>query len=179
MRRETGSETITSIAHGIAGPARRLGWIAAAAALVLDQASKLWLLRSFDLPGKGQVSLFPWLDLVMAWNRGVSYSLLTASTETGRWLLVAGTLAATILLCVWLSRTHSALTALAVGLLIGGAVGNLVDRIAYGAVVDFVFFHVGGFRWYVFNIADCAIVAGVALLLFGMIRPEPAREGPA
>lgn len=113
----------------------------------------------------------PVLDLVMAWNRGVSYSLLWAEGETGRWLLIAGTLLATGLLAYWLMRARSALTGLALGLLIGGALGNVVDRVAYGAVADFVFFHVGGFRWYVFNGADCAIVAGVGLLLLELLKP--------
>ncbi len=149
----------------------RIGLIAALGALLVDQGSKLWLLRVFDLPDRQPVRLAPVLDLVMTWNRGVSYSLLWADGETGRWLLIAGTLAATGLLAYWLARARSVLTGLALGLLIGGALGNVVDRVAYGAVADFIFFHVGSFRWYIFNGADCAIVIGVGFLLLELLRP--------
>ena len=155
-----------------ADPIRYLGVGMALLALAIDQASKLWLLRIFDLPGRQQVRLTPWLDLVMAWNRGISYSLLTADSDVGRWLLIVGTLAAIGLLGVWLWRVHSPLTGVALGLLIGGALGNVIDRIAYGAVADFVYFHVGAFHWYIFNGADCAIVLGVALLLVDMVSPR-------
>lgn len=145
---------------------RRLGLLAAALAFAADQASKTWLLRGFDLPARSPYRVGPGFDLVMAWNRGVSYSLLTSDTDTGRYLLIGATLAATVALAPWLRGATTLPTGLALGLLIGGALGNLVDRIAYGAVVDFVSLHAGGFRWYVFNGADCAITAGVALLLF-------------
>ena len=150
---------------------RLIGLAAAIVAIAIDQASKIWLLRVFDLPARAPVRLAPWLDLVLAWNRGISYSLLTANTDAGRWLLIAGTVAATALLAYWLARARTRLTGLALGLLIGGALGNVADRILYGAVVDFVFFHVGAFRWYIFNGADCAIVIGVGLLVLELIRP--------
>ena len=152
---------------------RWIGCGAALLAILADQASKLWLLHIFDIAARQPVALAPWLDLILAWNRGISYSLLTAETDTGRWLLIAGTLAATALLAVWLARARTRLTGLALGLLIGGALGNVVDRVLYGAVVDFVYFHVGSFRWYVFNGADSAIVIGVALLLLDLLRPSP------
>ena len=144
---------------------RLVGAAVALLAFAADQASKLWLLRGFDLPGRSPVAVAPGVDLVMAWNRGVSYSLLTSDTDAGRWLLIAATCAASLALAVWLWRSRTAPTCVALGLLIGGAFGNLVDRIAYGAVVDFVSLHAGGFRWYVFNGADCAITVGVVLLL--------------
>ena len=155
---------------------RRIGIAAALVAIAVDQASKLWLLRVFDLPERRSVQLTPWLDLTMAWNRGISYSLLTANTDLGRWLLIAATLAATALLGLWLAKASLRLTGLALGLLIGGALGNVIDRVLYGAVADFVFFHIGSFRWYIFNGADCAIVLGVALLLFELIRPADTTE---
>lgn len=147
-------------------------------ALAVDQASKYWLVQVFDLPSRRQVRILPVLDLVMAWNRGVSYSLLWAEGDTGRWLLIAGTLVVTGLLVYWLMRALSITTGLALGLLIGGALGNVIDRVIYGAVVDFVFFHVGSFRWYVFNGADCAIVIGVVLLLVELLKPSPQVEAP-
>ena len=159
---------------------RALGAAVAALAFAADQASKLWLLRGFDLPARSPVEVAPGVDLVMAWNRGVSYSLLTSDTEAGRWLLIAATLAASGALAVWLWRSGTALTCVALGLLIGGALGNLVDRIAYGAVVDFVSLHAGSFRWYVFNGADCAITAGVVLLLveWALLPAAPAGDAP-
>jgi signal peptidase II len=152
---------------------RAAGAIVAVLAFAADQASKLWLLRSFDLPERSPFAVAPGFDLVMAWNRGVSYSLLTSDTATGRWLLIGATLAASVALAVWLWRSRTTPTCLALGLLIGGALGNLVDRVSYGAVVDFVSLHAGGFRWYVFNGADCAITVGVVLLLLEWIAgPE-------
>ncbi|HEX4764912.1 MAG TPA: signal peptidase II [Lichenihabitans sp.] len=176
----SGAVPIAAFRHASTDRIRRLGIGMALVALVIDQSTKLWLLRVFDLPGRQQVRLMPWLDLVMAWNRGISYSLLTADSDAGRWLLIAGTLAAIGLLGVWLWRVHSPLTGVALGLLIGGALGNVIDRIAYGAVADFVYFHVGAFHWYVFNGADCAIVLGVALLLVDMVSPhrETAAQTP-
>lgn len=156
--------------------AHRLGLLAALLVLVVDQGSKIWLLRSFDLAARQPVRLAPVLDLVLAWNRGVSYSLFTADTDAGRYLLIGVTILATLLLVAWLARTRSPLTGTALGLIIGGALGNVIDRFAYGAVVDFVFFHVGSFRWYIFNGADCAIVLGVALLLVEwIVPPTPVR----
>jgi signal peptidase II len=157
---------------------RRAGVLAAILVFAADQASKLWLLRGFDLPERSPYSVMPGVDLVMAWNRGVSYSLLTSDGATGRVLLIAATLAASVALSIWLWRSRTASTCLALGLLIGGALGNLVDRICYGAVVDFVFLHAGSFRWYVFNGADCAITAGVVLLLLEwLLGSAPAKAG--
>jgi signal peptidase II len=144
---------------------RLLGVGAAILVFAVDQATKLWLLRDFDLPARSPYSVAPGVDLVMAWNRGVSYSLLTSDGPTGRYLLIGATLVASVALAVWLWRSVTSFTCLALGLLIGGALGNLVDRVSYGAVVDFVFLHAGSFRWYVFNGADCAITAGVVVLL--------------
>lgn len=144
---------------------RWLGMGVAAVALLVDQVSKQWLLRSFDIADRQPVQLAPVLDLVLAWNKGISYSLFTTDSRYGPGILLAITLTATVLLAVWLWRSTSTVTAVALGLLIGGALGNAYDRFAYGAVVDFVHFHVGRFSWYIFNAADVAIVCGVALLL--------------
>ena len=153
------------------GSPRALGVAAAVLAFAVDQASKLWLLRDFGLAERQPYAVTPGFDLVLAWNRGVSYSLLTSDGAAGRALLIGATGLATAALAAWLWRSATALTCLALGLLIGGALGNLVDRVAYGAVVDFVSLHAGSFRWYVFNGADCAITAGVALLLVEWFAP--------
>src|SRR6185503_969966 len=102
--------------------------------------------------------------------RGISYGLFQQDSELGQWVLFGLKVAAVILLCVWLARASCRLTALGLGLIIGGAVGNAIDRVLHGAVVDFVLFHIRtatfSFNWYVFNLADAAIVAGVVGLLY-------------
>ncbi len=150
----------------------RVGLAAAALALAIDQGSKLWLLHVYDLARRQPVRLAPVLDLILAWNRGISYSLFTSGGEAGRYALIAVTIVVIALLLAWLAKARRRVTVLAIGLLIGGALGNLVDRFLYGAVMDFVWFHLGHFSWYVFNAADCAIVAGVALLLVEWVLPE-------
>src|SRR5262249_36215878 len=136
----------------------------------LDQASKLWLLYVFDLQARMPVRLTPFLDLVLAWNPGISYGLFQQQGPYGQWALFALKVVAVVLLWIWLARAGSRLTAVALGLIIGGAAGNAVDRVLHEAVVDFVLFHITtesiNFNWYVFNLADAAIVAGVAGLLY-------------
>ena len=145
---------------------RLVGITAAALMLLVDQSHKLWMLNVFDMPNRQPVRLAPFLDLVMAWNKGVSYSLLEADSDLGRYGLLALTLGATALLAWWMWRATHVVTGLGLGLIVGGAIGNGIDRAAYGAVADFFHFHVGTFSWYVFNLADVGIVAGVALLLY-------------
>jgi signal peptidase II len=147
-------------------------------ALVVDQASKLWLIYSFNLEARGPVRLTPFFDLVMAWNPGISYSLFRADSDAGRYALLAVQLAAIVFLSVWLWRAQSRLTGLGLGLIVGSALGNAWDRFAYGAVADFAHFHIGQFSWYIFNIADVGIVAGVALLLYEsfFVRETPGAE---
>jgi len=145
---------------------RVLGFLVAAITLVIDQGHKIWMLDVFDIAARQPVALTPFLDLVMAWNPGISYSLLSAETPGGRLALLALSLGATLFLCVWLWRAPRLITTLGLGLIVGGALGNAYDRFAYGAVADFFHFHVGDFHWYIFNLADVAIVAGVGLLLY-------------
>jgi signal peptidase II len=143
-----------------------LGLGLAALVLLADQLHKAWMLYVYDIGAKGTVTLAPFFDLVLVWNQGVSYGLLAQRTELGRWGLILFAFAAAIALIIWLARTTSSLAAASIGLIIGGAVGNAVDRILYGAVADFFSLHAFGFEWYVFNIADTAIVAGVMGLLY-------------
>jgi len=156
--------------------------IAAALALAIDQAVKLWLLFAFDLGNQGIVHLTPFLDLVLAWNTGISYGLFPQDTDFGRYVLLALKIAAVAVLWAWLARVNDRLTALALGLIIGGALGNAIDRLAYGAVADFVLLHLETaawrFNWYVFNLADVAIVAGVAVLLYESLRGDRAPKAP-
>ncbi|WP_395666613.1 signal peptidase II [Methylocella sp.] len=143
----------------------RLGAGLALATLVVDQANKLWLIFGYGVEARQPVRLTPFFDVVFAKNTGISYSLFNASTATQRLLLLGFTLAATAFLVVLLFKARTRLAGAALGLIIGGALGNAVDRAAYGYVADFYHFHVGSFSWYVFNLADVAIVAGVGLLM--------------
>ena len=162
------------------GPLTWAGLITALVTLAADQASKLYLLFVYDLGARGLVPLLPGFDLVLTWNTGISYGLLQQDSDLGRWLLLAFKLAAVAILWVWLARAGSRLTAVALGLIIGGALGNAIDRGLYGAVADFVFFHIEAwrFRWYVFNLADAAIVAGVIGLLYDSLVPGRAAKAP-
>ena len=151
----------------------RLGFLVAFVTLALDQGTKLYLLFAYVLPIREPLVLAPFLELIVVWNRGISYGLFQQGSEAGRWALVALSVLSAIGLSVWMARTRSALLAAALGLIVGGAIGNAIDRAAYGAVFDFVHLHAGRFSWYVFNIADAAIVAGVGGLLYDSLVQEP------
>lgn len=156
--------------HGVAA-----GFGLAAAVFVLDQATKLWVL-SLDFAA-GPLRVAPFLDITLVWNRGISYGLLQQD-GVGRWILVAGTVVAAVALAVWLWRAERSAVQFGLGAIVGGALGNLVDRVAYGAVVDFVHLHIGRFSWYVFNVADAAIVLGVLALLLDGLRGRTGRTDP-
>jgi signal peptidase II len=145
-------------------PAR--GLVVALVVAIADQASKLWILRLFaGHPDQRIVPVAPVLNLALTWNRGMSFGLFDNDTRLNA--LVFTALAAIIVagLVVWLWRVQEGLLALAIGLVIGGAIGNVADRLARGAVVDFLDFHVGQWHFYVFNLADAAISVGVALMV--------------
>src|SRR6266849_4393119 len=163
-------------------PHVRPGVIAALAVIALDQASKLWLLRVFDIAHRGAVRVAPFFDLVLAWNTGISYGWFQNESVIGQISLTAVKAIAVIILAIWMARSNTWIVTLALGMIIGGAIGNTIDRFAYGAVVDFALFHlqIGGntFNWYVFNLADVAIVAGVAALLYDSFLGIPAAKAP-
>jgi signal peptidase II len=163
------------------GPYTAFGLGVAAVTAAIDQASKVYLLFVHDLPAN-PVRLGPFFDFVLARNTGISYGLFQTNSALGQWALLGIKVAAVILLWAWLSKAGGRLAALSLGLIIGGAIGNGIDRLAYGWVVDFVFFHVSGanwrFDWYVFNLADVAIVAGVAGLLYESVVAGRAVKAP-
>lgn len=154
--------------------------VLALAALVfgLDQAHKWWMIGIYGIETRAPVPITPFFELVMVWNHGVSYGLLTTHTQD---LLIVMSLAITAVLWIWACRMARALGATALALIIGGALANALDRALRGAVADFFHFHVGDFSWYVFNLADVAIVAGVALLLYESLLDHGAgdRRGKA
>ena len=160
----------------------RAGIIAAIAVLAIDQASKLWLLFGFDIAGRGKVEVTPFFDLILAWNDGISFGWFQSESPAAQMALMAVKAAAVLVLAIWMARSRTLLATLALGLIIGGAIGNAIDRFAYGAVVDFALFHVQigekTLNWYVFNLADVAIVAGVAALLYDSFVGVPAAKAP-
>ena len=159
-----------------------LGLAVAAATVLADQGSKFWLLYAFDLPDRVRVAVTPFLDFVLTWNAGISYGLFPQRGLVGAWALLAFKVVAVMLLWIWLARASSRLTAVALGLIIGGALGNALDRLHWPGVMDFVLFHLDtasfSFRWYVFNLADLAIVAGVVGLLYDSLRQGRAAKAP-
>ena len=163
-------------------PHLRAGVIAGFVTLVLDQASKLWLLYVFDIARRGTVKVTPFFDLVLAWNVGISFGWFQNDGFLAQAVLTTIKAVAVVVLAIWMARSRTLLATLALGLIIGGAIGNAIDRVAYGAVVDFALFHVqiGGntYNWYVFNVADVAIVAGVAALLYDSFLGVPAAKAP-
>lgn len=152
-------------------PARRLGLAVVLVVFLADQALKLWLLFGLRLAETGPFAVTPFMNIVLAWNRGISYGLFQQGTDIGRWALVLISIAAAIWLGRWMWREARPLTVMSLALIVGGALGNGLDRAVYGAVVDFVHLHWGSFSWYIFNIADAAIVVGVAGLLYESFRP--------
>jgi signal peptidase II len=148
------------------GPLSPLGLGIAALTVLADQAHKAWMLYVYDIGAKGPVAITSFFDLVLVWNQGISYGLIPQQGVAGRWGLILFAFGASLALAVWLARLTSPLAAVSIGLIIGGAIGNAIDRIAYGAVADFFSLHAFGYQWYVFNIADTAIVAGVVGLLY-------------
>lgn len=139
-----------------------------------DQISKTMLLHVFRLQEGQPVPMTSFFNIVLLWNKGVSYSLFEQGAQ---WPLIVMSVAVSAVLWSWLSRTPRSLTAAALGLIIGGALGNALDRMVYGGVADFFHFFWGNFNWYVFNIADVAIVVGVALLLYESLRESGGRTG--
>lgn len=148
------------------GPYSPLGLLVALATLVADQGNKLWMLYVYDIGSKQPVEVTPFFDLILVWNKGISYGMLQQDGLVGRMALVAFAIVVSLALIAWLARMTSGLAAVAIGLIVGGAAGNAIDRAVHGAVADFYSFHAFGFQWYIFNIADVAIVAGVIGLLY-------------
>ena len=146
-----------------------LGGAIALAVILVDQLVKASVLAHSDGSGLDSTPLGPFLDLTLRWNRGISFSLFAGDSAAGQAILLAVTLAATGLLTWWLFRTRSALPAAGLGLIIGGAVGNAIDRLAHGAVIDYLDLHAFGRHFFVFNVADAAINVGVALLILDLL----------
>lgn len=157
----------------IYGPYSRLGLCVAVLAAGTDQAHKWWMLNIYDIAAKGRVRLTSFLDLIYAKNTGISYGMFAQDSPAGQYALAAFAILAVTGFAVWLARAaEGRIAAIGAGLIMGGAIGNGIDRVLRGGVADFFSFHAYGYYWYIFNIADAAIVAGVAALLYDSFVPS-------
>jgi signal peptidase II len=147
----------------------RLGLVVAGLVIILDQLTKLAILALLD----DAVQVTPFLNLVVVWNSGVSFGMFASAGAVMPWLLSGLAVAVAAALGFWLSRVEHPLAAVALGLIIGGALGNVIDRVRFGAVVDFLDVHLLGYHWPAFNVADSAICVGAGLLLVdGLLAPR-------
>jgi signal peptidase II len=153
---------------------RTIGLITAAFIFAADQFAKYMVTVPFDLKARGQIEILPFFNLTWVENYGVSMGFLTADTEFGKWLLIALTGAIAVGVLVWIWREKNRQDVLALGMILGGALGNILDRVRFGHVVDFADFQALYFPW-VFNVADAAITMGVVILL---LRALLVREKP-
>lgn len=161
------STETSSLSSWLWGPTSSLAFKIAATTFAIDQINKWWLLLVYRIEEKEKVTVTPFFDLILKINTGISYSLLDNSTYAWQLVLALFSVVVSAGLWIWLAVASTGrLMAWAIGLIIGGALGNGLDRILIGGVADFYSLHAFGFYWYVFNIADVAIVAGVALLLY-------------
>lgn len=141
------------------------GLLIALATFLIDQVFKIWMLFGYRLTTSERIEVTSFFDVVLTWNKGVSYGLFEQNSNLGQFLLGGFKILAAIALIYWMARVKNRLTAAALGLITGGALGNALDRFWHGGVADFFSLHYQGFYWYIFNIADIAIVFGVALLI--------------
>jgi signal peptidase II len=148
---------------------QRLGWLCAGAVFAADQVSKWWILEHVMNPPRF-IEVTPFFNLVLVWNRGITFGVFSGAPDWIPWVLIAFALIVAVALAVWLRRADAAMLACALGAVIGGAVGNVIDRLRFGAVVDFLDFHAFGYHWPAFNVADSAIVIGVGLLMLDSLK---------
>lgn len=163
-------------------PNRAFGLVLAAVIFALDQLTKWIVTVPLNLKTVGQIEILPIFNLTWVENYGVSLGLLTANSELGRWLLTGLTALIASVVAVWLWRERNRQDVLGLGLILGGALGNILDRVRFGHVVDFADLHFGAFRpFLVFNIADAAITIGVLILLARalLVRDKPKADQDA
>ena len=151
---------------------KQSGLLFALLVIVLDQISKNLILKFLY---EGQKEILPFFNLVHVWNRGVSFGLFN-NDHSGAWILAALAIAITAAFTVWLWRADHKGLAIAIGAVIGGALGNVIDRVRFGAVVDFLDFHAFGWHYPAFNVADCAVVLGIAYIVLDGLFFEPKRK---
>ena len=148
----------------------RFGILVAIPVILLDQATKWWILNEVMAPPR-TIPITDFFNIVLVWNRGVSFGMFGTDSPWGPVLLSALALIISACLVIWLRRVEDRFLAAAIGLVLGGALGNVIDRLQYGAVADFLDFHAFGYHWPAFNVADSAITVGVVLLLYDSLFP--------
>lgn len=153
------------------GPTRA-GTLIALLTILFDQLSKWWILNVTMVPPR-IIPVTSFFDLVLVHNRGASFGIFSDAPGWASIALIVFAILISTALAIWMWRVHETLLAVALALVIGGAVGNVIDRIRFGAVVDFLDFHVGGWHWPAFNIADSAITIGVILLILDSLKSKP------
>lgn len=142
----------------------RQGLLIAGVTIILDQLTKWWIVFEVMSPPR-VIPVFPSFNLVMGWNRGVSFGMFDSDSPQNQWLLVALALVIVVVLLVWMKRAESRLVTIAIGLIVGGAIGNVIDRLHFGAVADFLDFYIGAYHWPAFNVADTGITVGAVVLV--------------
>lgn len=153
----------------------RAGLAVAGGVMALDQATKWWIVEVVMQPPR-VIEVLPVFNLVLGWNRGVSFGLFSGDSPILVWVLVALALAIVAVLVAWLRRAEGWWMVAAIGIVIGGALGNVVDRLRFGAVADFLDFHLGGYHWPVFNVADTGITVGAAVLVIDSLLADRKRH---
>jgi len=140
--------------------------------IILDQMTKWWILTSVMTPPQ-RIPVTGIFDLVLVYNRGVSFGLLGGAPSWATAALIVFALLLSMALCIWMWRADSLLLGTALGFVVGGALGNVIDRFLHGAVVDFLDFHAAGYHWPAFNVADSAITIGVVILIIDSLKSKP------
>ena len=162
----------------------KAGWGLGLAALIfiLDQLSKWvvlnWVMVSHQVVPSHVIPVTSFFNIIITWNRGISFGLLSSNNPYTISILCGIALVCALVLSLWIWQAETRAAAVAFGLVLGGALGNLTDRICYGAVADFLDFHAYGYHWYTFNIADCAIVIGVGLIILQYCKEMQALKKP-
>ncbi len=143
---------------------------------LIDFFSKYFLISYYDLGSKGRVYVTPFLDFILVLNPGISFGILSNGEDIQRWILSALSILVIFYLYFWSTKSPSKLTKISLFIMIGGALGNVFDRLIYGKVIDFISLHVFNYYWYVFNIADIAIVLGGFIILIDLTRESFAKK---
>ncbi len=155
-----------------------LGGLVGLLVLIADQASKDYVLDWLDLQNIHSIAILPVLNFTMVWNHGITFGLNDHVGASAAIPTIAA-LGVVAVLLVWMWRADRALVVIGLGAICGGAIGNVIDRLRFGAVVDFIHAHIFGWSWYVFNVADAAIVCGVAALVLDSLRPPRLADHPS
>ena len=157
----------------------RRGLLIVVVVLVLDQVSKWWMV--FEVMNPPRTSpVLPFFNLVMGWNKGVSFGMFDSDSDMNKWLLICLALAVVAFLLMWMRKAESRRVALAIGMIVGGAIGNVIDRLHFGAVADFLDFYIGSYHWPAFNVADAGITVGAVILVLDSLftGSEKDTKGP-